>query len=414
MAKRATAPAPTRQFLRFGLPDRVQHLLMLLSFTTLAITGLVQKFALSPVSVFLVRLWGGIENIRSTHHVAATILMFIVVFHIVELGYKMFVLRSRLTMLPSFQDAKDAWLAFTYNLGIGRKRPQIGRYGFEEKAEYWALVWGILIMGLTGFIMWNPLATVKILPGDFIPAAKAAHGAEAILAVLAIFVWHMYGVHLKLFNKSMWTGHLTEEEMLHEHPLELADIKSGLAERRPDARTLQGRRLIYYPVAGVIAVALLFAIFGFVNGEQTAITTVPPQISTIPVYVPQTPTPLPASPTPLPSPTAAPTTMGATAEVASPTLSVGSGVPVTWVDVAPLFGTRCTACHGATLATNGLNLATYADAIKGAQDGPVIIAGDAAASKLVIVQSQGGHPGQLSPEELALVSAWIQAGAIEK
>ena len=63
-------------------------------------------------------------------------------------------------------------------------------------------------MGLTGFMMWNPLATVKLFPGEFIPASKAAHGAEAVLAVLAIIVWHMYGVHLQRFNKSMWTGQL--------------------------------------------------------------------------------------------------------------------------------------------------------------------------------------------------------------
>ena len=65
-------------------------------------------------------------------------------------------------------------------------------------------------MALTGFMMWNPLATIKVLPGEFIPAAKTAHGAEAVLAVLAIIVWHMYGVHVKRFNKSMWTGKLTE------------------------------------------------------------------------------------------------------------------------------------------------------------------------------------------------------------
>ena len=71
-------------------------------------------------------------------------------------------------------------------------------------------------------------------------------------------------------------------------------------------------------------------------------------------------------------------------------------------------------CHSAALATNGLNLSTYEDALKGAADGPVILPADAANSKLFQVQSKGGHPGQLSPEELALVQAWIDAGALEK
>ena len=210
-ARELLSDAPAPQYIRFSLSDRVQHLVMLLSFTTLAITGLVQKYALSSVSIFIIRLWGGIENVRTTHHVAATVLMLVAVTHLIALGYKVFVLRRPMTMLPSLQDVKDAWTVFAYNMGLGKTGAQMGRYTFEEKAEYWALVWGIVIMGLTGFMMWNPLATVKLLPGEFIPAAKAAHGAEALLAVLAIIVWHMYGVHLKRFNKSMWTGQLDED-----------------------------------------------------------------------------------------------------------------------------------------------------------------------------------------------------------
>ncbi len=402
MAKKTPASTGDTLHTRFSLVDRAQHLLMLLSFTTLAITGLVQKYALGAVSIFLVRLWGGIENIRTTHHMAAIILMLVAVFHVLELGYKSYVLGAGLSMLPGLQDIKDGWLAFTYNLGFTKTRPQMGRYTFEEKAEYWALVWGIVVMGVTGFMMWNPLATVKILPGDFIPAAKVAHGSEALLAVLAIIVWHMYGVHLRRFNKSMWTGKLTEPEMLHEHPLELADIKAGVAGRRLDAKTLRRRRSAYFPVAAVVGISMLFAVYGFVNGEQTAITTVPPQIATIPIYVPQTPTPLPPTPTQPPTPTVAPTAAG------------GTSAPVTWVEVGAIFATRCGMCHNATLATAGLNLGTYADALKGGQDGPVIVPGDAANSKLIMIQSQGGHPGQLSPDELALVRAWIEAGAPEK
>ncbi len=404
MARKTSTPSQPRDYVRFTLSDRVQHLAMLLSFTTLAITGLVQKYALSSVSIFILRLWGGIENVRATHHAAATVLMLVAVAHLFALGYKGFVLRRPMAMLPGLQDVKDAWTIFAHNIGFGKSGAQMGRYTFEEKAEYWALVWGILIMGLTGFMMWNPLATVKLLPGEFIPAAKAAHGAEALLAVLAIIVWHMYGVHLKRFNKSMWTGRLDETDMLHEHPLELADIKAGMADRSPQPSVLRKRRMIYYPVASVIGFGLLFALYGFVNGEQTAITTVPPQSATVVVYVPQTPTPLPPSPTQPPSPTPA-------ATVAS---TAGAVAPITWAEVSPIFSARCGTCHSATLATNGLNLGTFADAVKGAQDGPVILPGDAANSKLVLIQSKGGHPGQLSAEELALVRAWIEAGAIEK
>ena len=399
-ARELLSDAPPSEYTRFSLSDRAQHLAMLLSFTTLAITGLVQKYALSPVSLFVFRLWGGVENVRLTHHVAAVVLMLVAVYHLIALGYKTFVLRRPMTMLPSFQDVKDAWMVFARNLGLRKSGVQMGRYTFEEKAEYWALVWGIIVMGLTGFMMWNPLATVKLLPGDFIPAAKVAHGAEALLAVLAIVVWHMYGVHLKRFNKSMWTGRVTEDELLHDHPLELADIKAGMADRRPEPAILRRRRTIYYPIAAVVGLGLLFAVYGFVGGEQTAITTIPPQISTIPVFVPQTPTPLPPTPTAAPSPTLLPV---------SSTSSV-----VTWAQVEPIFAAKCGMCHGPALATNGLNLGTFADALKGAQDGAVILPNDSAGSKLFQVQSKGGHPGQLTADELALVQAWIDAGALEK
>jgi hypothetical protein len=247
-------------------------------------------------------------------------------------------------------------------------------------------------MGFTGFMMWNPITTAKFLPGEIIPAAKAAHGGEALLAVMAIVVWHMYGVHLKRFNKAMFTGKQTEEEMLHEHPLELADIKAGIAERPADPKTLRRRQTIYYPVAGVLAIAMLFGVYGFIGSEKTAITTVLPISNPVPIYVPETPTPIP--------------TAFATA--------VPSGM-LTWdASIGTIFQSKCSMCHAATLATNGLSFASYADALRGASDGPVIVPGDANNSKLVVIQSAGGHPGQLSLDELAVIKNWIDAGALEK
>jgi hypothetical protein len=217
-------------------------------------------------------------------------------------------------------------------------------------------------------------------------------------------------VHLKRFNKSMWTGRLTEEEMLHEHPLELADIKAGVARQASDAATLRKRQMIYYPIAAVVGIVMLFAVYGFISGEQTAITTIAPQVPTIAVYVPETPTPLPPTPTPVPSPTPAPT---ATAIVGLSTTTTATA-NLTWVDVDPIFTTKCGQCHSATTASNGLNLSTYADAMKGGQGGPVIVPSDAANSKLIQIQSAGGHFGQLSADELAKVETWINAGALEK
>ena len=101
-----------------------------------------------------------------------------------------------------------------------------------------------------------------------IPAAKTAHGWEAVLAILAIIIWHMYGVHIKRFNKSMFTGKMSEDVMLHEHPLELADIKAGLAERPVDPAAMRKRQRIYFPIAAVLGLIMLGSVYGFVNLED--------------------------------------------------------------------------------------------------------------------------------------------------
>jgi cytochrome b subunit of formate dehydrogenase len=383
-------------FERFHWSQRIAHLLLLTSFTLLAITGLPQKYALTGWAQVMIGFFGGIEVTRLIHHVSAIVLILLAIYHLFDAGYKIFVQRVNLTMLPSFKDVKDALQAFLYNLGFGKTRPQMGRYTFEEKAEYWALIWGTVIMAITGFMMWNPIFTSKLFPGEAIPAAKAAHGGEALLAVLAIVVWHMYGVHIRRFNKSMWTGRQTEEEMLHEHPLELADIKAGLAERFVDARKLRKRKMFFFPIASVLVFVMLFGLYGFVNGEKTAITTVLPISSQVPIYLPQTPTPIPTL-----QPTVAPA-------------AIPAGM-LTWdATIGPLFQAKCSMCHGTALATNGLSFASYADALKGASDGVVILPGNVAVSKLIVIQSAQGHPGQLTADELAIIENWIAAGAPEK
>ncbi|HMU94403.1 MAG TPA: cytochrome b/b6 domain-containing protein, partial [Anaerolineales bacterium] len=260
---------------------RIEHWVMMLSFTLLGITGLAQKFSTSPTGLSIIFAFGGIESLRSIHHIAAIVMMFGTAWHILVMGYSVFVLRDQMSMLPTLQDAKDGLQALFYNIGFAKTYPQMGRYTFEEKMEYWAFVWGAAVMGITGFIMWNPITATSFLPGEFVPAAKAAHGGEAVLAVLAIIIWHMYGVHIKRFNKAMFTGHQTEAEMLHEHPLELADIKAGITDRRPDAATIRKRQMIYYPIAAILTIAMLGGIYGFINAEETALTTIPPIEETV-------------------------------------------------------------------------------------------------------------------------------------
>jgi cytochrome b subunit of formate dehydrogenase len=363
------------------------------SFTILAITGLVQKFATVPISETTIRILGGIETTRIIHRLSAIVLMLAVVYHLGGLGYRLFVRRVSPSIVPTIRDVLAVWQMLLYNLGRRKNKPQQGRYTFDEKVEYWALVWGTTVMAITGFMMWNPIATSRYLPGDFIPAAKAAHSGEALLAVLAIIVWHLYSVHIKHFNKSMFTGYLSEEEMLEEHPLELADIKAGVAERPLDPVQVHRRRRIFFPAYGVIAVVLLFGIFAFVRFEETAITTVPPAEQVV-VFAPLTPTPLP---TPFPTSTPPP------------------AAGITWESgIAAIMEEKCGQCHAGPVAIANLDVTSYSTLIEGGTSGPTIVIGESNESLLITLQSAGGHPGQFTGEELALIREWIESGAPEK
>jgi len=410
----------TRMYERFPLARRIEHMAMLLSFTTLGLTGLPQKFPSAPLSIAFVNILGGIETLRSIHHFAAIVMMLGTAWHLLVFGYMAYVRRTRLSMLPSLQDMKDGIQALLYNLGFAKTFPQMGRYTFEEKMEYWAFVWGAIVMGATGFMMWNPITTARFLPGEVIPAAKAAHGGEAVLAVLAIIIWHMYGVHIKRFNKSMFTGKMSEQDMLHEHPLELADIKAGVAERPVDPVEQRKRERIYLPIAAVLALFMLGGVYGFVNAEETALTTTERQVPTVEVFVPFTPTPAPTqtptlapTETPLPTstPTVAPTSSTPEADITAETPAASASI--TWDGaIGTLLQEKCATCHGAG-SMGGLNLSTYEDAMRGGSSGPAIVPGDGANSLLVIRQQAGDHPGQLTPEEITQVIEWINAGALE-
>ena len=271
-----------RTYPRFTPLQRVQHLVLIVSFTLLALTGLPQKYASTEAGELLIRLLGGIEAVRVVHRLAAIALMAATIVHLVDAAYLVYVERTPLSMLPGVSDLRHAWQAVRYNLGLARERPRMGRYTFEEKVEYWSLVWGTALMIVTGFMLWNPIATARFLPGQTIPAAQVVHGGEAVLAVLAILIWHGYGVHLRHFNRSMFSGTMTEEEMRHEHPLELEDIQAGRLPPSPDPEARRERLRRFAPVAATTLLALLVGLWVFVTFEQTAIPTVPRQAPSSP------------------------------------------------------------------------------------------------------------------------------------
>ena len=278
-----------KTYIRFTTIERIEHALLLSSLTILALTGIPQKYALQPWAEWLLNALGGVESVRIIHRVAAVVLMLETIYHGGVVTYRVLITRVRLTMLPGWKDVLDGLQALAYNFGLAKSRPAMGRYNFGEKLEYWAVIWGTVMMVATGFMLWNPIATTNFLPGQVIPAAKAAHGGEALLAVLSIVTWHAYHVHVRTFNKSMFTGRIPHHEMAEEHGLELAEIEAGITDAPIAPEVLRQRQRIFYPVAAVIALLMLTGLFFFVTYEETAIATVTRQA--VEVFVTATPAP---------------------------------------------------------------------------------------------------------------------------
>jgi cytochrome b subunit of formate dehydrogenase len=392
---KAEAVETQKTYTRFDLSQRIEHAVLLVSFSILGITGLAQKYATTMLGEATLDFFGGIETSRIIHRSSAVVLMAVSIYHIVAVLYRLIVKRHTLTMLPVPQDFIHLYHDVLYYIGRRSRKAYYDRYSYAEKAEYLAVVWGTVIMAITGFMMWNPIATTRFLPGEWIPAAKAAHGGEALLAVLAIILWHFYHVHIRQLNKSMFTGKLTREEMEEEHPAELARIESQDEAEEPPQEVIRKRQRIFFPLAAVLTLTLGLGLVRFVTLEETAIETVP-QGETAPIFVPFTPTP---SPTPFPTPTPP---------------AGGIQVGTSWEDgFSQLFEERCGTCHVQN-NLGGLSLATYQGALTGGNSGPAIVPGDPQASLMVEIQLAGGHPGQLTEQELAEVIQWIEAGAPEQ
>lgn len=390
--QQADRPNALQSYERFDRVQRAEHLIFMIAFTILAVTGLSQMFAISPIGEILIRLLGGIETTRVLHRATAVVMMAVSIFHVLSLLYRLIVRRVEASILPRLQDLEHLLQDVLFYLRRRRRRPRFGRFSYIEKAEYFALVWGTVVMIVTGFLMWNPIASTRLLPGEAIPAAKAAHGGEALLAVLAILLWHFYHVHIRHFNLSIFTGRLSREEMEHEHPAELEAIEAGKVRPEPSPEQIRRREMFYTPLAAVLAAGMGFALFRFVTFEQTAIGTVPPGESAL-VFVPLTPTPAPTF---------------------APTERLAGVQPLSWAGrFEGLFRDRCGTCHGFT-ALSGLSLASYESALEGGNGGPAIVPGDPADSVLIQIQSAGSHPGQMTDDEIQEVVEWIEAGAPER
>jgi mono/diheme cytochrome c family protein len=195
------------------------------------------------------------------------------------------VLHRPTSLLPRGRDISDLrdWLLF--NLGARAERPRMPHYNVNNKLEYWLTAIGLIILIVTGYMLWNPIATTNALPGEAIPVARVVHGEQALLMVILVVVWHGYTTLIRRLNGSIWTGRLSRRAMQEDHAEELARIDSGQPQAQVSAEERARRSRVFWPVAGLLTVVLLGLLYSFVTFEQTAITTIPrPEV---PIFAPQ-------------------------------------------------------------------------------------------------------------------------------
>lgn len=224
----AEEPEEEEFFQRLSLNLRLQHFIMLSSVLSLIITGLPLKFHEAALSHAIIEFFGGIENSSIIHRVAATALIFVGVYHLL---YTLLARQGRkdfLSLLPGLQDLRDYLQQIRYFLGKTSQKARFGRFSYIEKFDYWAVYWGMVIMIGSGSLLWFEGTALKILPKFVLDIAKEAHSDEALLATLAIIIWHFYNVHLNPhkfpMSKTWITGKISKHEMLEEHGLEYDEL----------------------------------------------------------------------------------------------------------------------------------------------------------------------------------------------
>jgi len=216
-------------FERYNLVTRILHLVLMVTITVLAFTGLVQINHGSNFGQSMLNLVHRLNNLQEIHHAFAILLALLAIIHLVEIMEKYVVRRQHASMVPVSYDFRSFLQMQRFNLGISKDKPRFDRYSLEEKAVYWLAGSAIVILGLTGVFQWFPLLVTEFLPGKVVPIAGIIHRWEAILLMIVIFVWHLYQMLISRTDFSIFSGLKSKEEMQKEHSLELEYIEKAAA-----------------------------------------------------------------------------------------------------------------------------------------------------------------------------------------
>lgn len=219
---------------RFSWRQRLEHLANLLLFSLLALTGFPQKLADSTWLHWVVDLFGGVANVRFVHRVCGVLFTLLTLEHF-AIAAAWLARRKSLesTIVPTRRDFTDAIATLRYYLGAARAQPPFDRFDYRQKFEYWGLIFGSLVMVASGLILFYPAQVAALTFGQIIPAAKAMHSNEGVMAFLVVVVWHIYNAVLspEVFplDTAIFTGRISRKRMQHEHPLELARLDAAQA-----------------------------------------------------------------------------------------------------------------------------------------------------------------------------------------
>jgi formate dehydrogenase gamma subunit len=221
--------------LRMGLWFRVAHWGIMASFPTLVVTGFALKFPDSWWAKPLL-MWESGAGVRGgLHRTAAVVMIAATVFHAVHLAMKKRDRSFLWAMIPTIKDATDMLHVFRYNLGLTKQEPKFGKFNYAEKMEYWAFMWGTMVMALSGFILWFNNFALRHFAKWVTDAATAVHWYEALLATFSILIWHFY---LVIFDPAVYPmdtawldGKIPADHYRHSRPGYFrALVRDGLLE----------------------------------------------------------------------------------------------------------------------------------------------------------------------------------------
>jgi len=234
--------SPEREFVRFTRLQRGLHACMVISFLSLATTGLTLKFSYTPWAVRVSHFLGGFQTAGFIHRTAAVLMFGVFVAHLYDLyQHKKLEQKSWLSlifgpdsMLFNRADLDQFLGTMRWFLGRG-PRPRYGRWTYWEKFDYFAVFWGIAVIGSTGLTLWFPVFFTRLLPGWFLNVATIIHSDEALLATGFIFTVHFFNTHLRPekfpMDTVVFTGHMPLAELRRDKPLEYESlIASGELE----------------------------------------------------------------------------------------------------------------------------------------------------------------------------------------